>query len=215
MKNFIVLTAFLLLCIAVSEIAGKCCGRGKHGFCEDCARVSLFGHRKCCGEGSGYGCNIFCCNCGSCRHGHASITYKKYGHKYGGKYTCKQEKKYYHGVKDEDGQERDTWEVFNKIDQNEDATISPDEFLDAIKDRLTDKSIATIFASHLLRSNDRGDISAFLDTIKYADDDYDDDSRDGSENAHDAIRTLAMEFKRMDADDDGFIQASEFDRDLE
>ncbi|XP_039265313.2 uncharacterized protein LOC120340972 [Styela clava] len=203
----------ILLVIGILKTNGDCCGRGKHGFCQNCAKVSIWGRQKCCGLTSGKkggGCNIFCCNC-ICAHGHPIITYKRYlkeGER--SHYTCKRDVHTVpHGDVDryiDHDSKKSAWEVFNSVDQDQDLKINRNEFFDAIKARLSDDNDdADLFASHLLDTDFLDTISAYLD----ADD----------EVVHDTVKERAMrsifqEFDKMDVDEDGYIQAGEFDKDL-
>ncbi|XP_039265325.2 uncharacterized protein LOC120340980 [Styela clava] len=117
----------ILLVIGILKTNGDCCGRGKHGFCQNCAKVSIWGRQKCCGLTSGKkggGCNIFCCNC-ICAHGHPIITYKRYlkeGER--SHYTCKRDVHTVpHGDVDryiDHDSKKSAWEVFNSVDQDQD-----------------------------------------------------------------------------------------------
>ncbi|XP_039248726.2 uncharacterized protein LOC120326489 [Styela clava] len=207
MHNFIVLA--LLLPMVVLEVSSRCCGRGRHGRCNDCAQVGLFKYRKCCGSGSGYGygCNIFCCRCGSCRRGHPHFV-KLYGFWASARYRCT---KLYNSEENNNAEMdalKDTWETFNAIDQDGDSVINPDEFLDAIKSRLSNEE-AHLLASDLLKSDDTDEIMSFIDAFNER------EVMDADENVHnDILFTLAREFNEMDENGDGLIQAGEFDEDL-
>nr|XP_039248725.1 uncharacterized protein LOC120326488 [Styela clava] len=207
MNNLIVISAIFLL-FAVAEISGICCGRGKNGFCKDCAKVSIWGHRKCCGSGSGHGkgCNILCCNCGLCRNGRASITFLS-GWFLSKKYSCKLK------LGDEEVQQKNqedlknTWDVFNELDKDEDGAISQSEFREAMVARLLDNESGQLVASHVLDSNNEEDVLALLDVVT---------EQDGQdlEQSKDLYDLIKQEFQKLDADNDGMIQAAEFDKDL-
>ncbi|XP_039248724.2 uncharacterized protein LOC120326487 [Styela clava] len=207
MDKLLVLSAIFLL-FAVAEISARCCGRGKHGYCKDCSKTSLLGKRKCCGGGSGhgYGCNAFCCNCGSCRSGSPSIEFYSgwFLHK---KYSCKS--KYGDQEVQLNNQEdlKNTWNVFNELDQDEDGAISQSEFREAMVARLLDNESGQIVASHILDSNNEEDVLAFLDAVT-------EQNEQNLEQSKDFDDLMKQEFQKLDADNDGMIQASEFDKDL-
>ncbi|XP_039273724.1 uncharacterized protein LOC120347719 [Styela clava] len=213
MLSFVTKGVLILLVIGISQTKGECCGRGRNGFCKNCARVGFWRSQKCCGLTSGNekgGCNIFCCNC-ICAHGHPIISWRRYlkagesSH-----YTCKQD---VHTVPHGDAEryidldsKKNAWDVFNSLDQDQDLKINRNEFFDAMKARLSDDhDDADLFASHLLDTDFLDTIAAYLD----ADDDM----------IHDTVKDRAMasifqEFNKMDVDEDGYIQAGEFDKDL-
>nr|XP_039247740.1 uncharacterized protein LOC120325699 [Styela clava] len=207
MVKFLLLALFLLF--AVAEISGICCDRGKHGFCKDCAKVSIWRHRKCCGSGSGNGkgCNLFCCNCGSCRNGNSTVEFHSgwFPHK---KYSCKlklgDQKVQLKNQKDL----KSTWNVFNELDQDEDGAISQSEFREAMVARLLDNESGQLVASHFLDSNNEEDVLALLDVVTEQDE-------QDLEQSKDLGDLMKQEFQKLDADNDGMIQAAEFDKDLE
>ncbi|XP_077968212.1 uncharacterized protein LOC120325699 isoform X1 [Styela clava] len=208
MNNLLGIIAILLL-FAVAEISAICCGRGQNGFCKDCAKVSIWNRRKCCGSGSGNGkgCNIVCCDCGLCRTGRASIKFLS-GWILSKKFSCKLE------LGDERLQQKNqedlknTWDVFNELDENEDGIISQSEFREVMIAKLLDNESGQLVASHLLDSNNEEDVLALLDVVT-------EQHEQDLEQSRDLDDLIKQEFQKLDADNDGMIQATEFDKDLE
>nr|XP_039249676.1 uncharacterized protein LOC120327288 [Styela clava] len=60
---------------------------------------------------------------------------------------------------------KNTWDVFNELDENEDGIISQSEFREAMTARLLDNESGQLVASHLLDSNNEEDVLALLDVV--------------------------------------------------
>ncbi|XP_039249008.2 uncharacterized protein LOC120326736 [Styela clava] len=214
--NKILFSILVFLSIAVCYSLAICCGRGTHGFCNDCSKVhSVFSRgQKCCGHGSGKGrgCNILCCGCGSCRNGRPKITFHS-GWWFAKRYTCARkrgdEEETDFTTEDELTGLKETRDAFNALDKDGDKVISPDEFLKGLMLHLNmDFESSYQLASDLLQSNDREEIVDLLDAVQESKDLKEDDPE------YQINQMARDEFEVMDQNKDGFIQEQEFDQDL-
>lgn len=103
---------------------------------------------------------------------------------------------------------RDTWDVFNQLDKDEDGAVSQSEFFDAMVARLMDNESGQIVASQLLDSNHEEEVLPLLDVVS------EEESQDLKQRK-DINDLLNQEFQKLDTDGDGLIQAAEFDKDIE
>lgn len=190
-----------------------CCGKGSKGYCKDCTKISTFGRTKCCGAGSGHGkgCNIFCCNCGGpggkCRTGKSTITYQS-GWWLGAKYTCTLIKEDAE-VTDARSDISETRKYFDSLDTDNDNILSFDEFAEALRQHMNlDFESSYSLASDLLNDENQEDVISLMDVAQNV------KNLDEDSHADDVINMVRREFLKMDTNEDGVIQAKEFDSDL-
>lgn len=103
----------------------------------------------------------------------------------------------------------ETRKYFDSLDTDNDNILSFDEFAEALRQHMNlDFESSYSLASDLLNDENQEDVISLMDVAQNV------KNLDEDSHADDVINMVRREFLKMDTNEDGVIQAKEFDSDL-